>query len=109
MIRKLLRVLMAILWCLILSGTVYGKDGKSAPPLAQINDKYNVMRPILSISPKEVDLGTIMPGVEASGIISLRNLGSGSMNWIINKPEGWFCTGVHPPPDPLQRGDIRRT
>jgi hypothetical protein len=92
MARKLLHVWAALLLCLALSGTVFGRDGKLVLSAAPGNDPYNVMRPILSISPKEVDLGTISPGVEASSTISLRNLGSGSMNWMISKPEGWFCT-----------------
>ncbi len=92
MARKLLHVWAALLLCLALSGTVYGRDGKLILSAARGNDQYNVMRPILSISPKEVDLGTISPGAEASSTISLRNLGSGSMNWMISKPEGWFCT-----------------
>jgi len=92
MARKLLHVWAVLLFCLVLSGTVHGRDGKSVLSAARGNDPYNVMRPILSITPKEVDLGTISPGVEASSTISLRNLGSGSMNWMISKPEGWFCT-----------------
>ena len=91
MARKLLHVWAALLLCLALSGTVYGRDGKLVLAASKGNDQYNVMRPILSISPKEVDLGTISPGAESSNTISLRNLGSGSMNWMISKPEGWFC------------------
>jgi len=92
MIRKLLLVLALTLICSTLAETLYINDATSAPQAVPLNDRYNVTRPILSISPREVDLGTVAPGTEASSTISLRNLGSGGMNWLISKPEGWYCT-----------------
>jgi hypothetical protein len=92
MIRKLLLVLALMSICLTLAETLYIDDASSTPQAVPRNDQYNVTRPILSISPREVDLGALAPGAEATNTVSLRNLGSGSMNWVISKPEGWYCT-----------------
>lgn len=47
------------------------------------------LSPVLSISPREVNLGNISPGDANSGLFTLKNMGSGSLEWSAKKPEGW--------------------
>ncbi|MBN1473078.1 MAG: hypothetical protein JW914_00540 [Syntrophaceae bacterium] len=47
------------------------------------------LSPVLSISPREVNLGNIAPGDANSGLFTLKNMGSGSLEWSVRKPEGW--------------------
>jgi hypothetical protein len=47
------------------------------------------LSPVLSISPREVNLGNIAPGDANSGLFTLKNMGSGSLEWSVKKPEGW--------------------
>lgn len=47
------------------------------------------LSPVLSISPREVNLGNIAPGDANSGLFTLKNMGSGSLDWSAKKPESW--------------------
>jgi hypothetical protein len=47
------------------------------------------LQPVLTVTPREIDLGTIGPGEEARGVFYLRNVGTGSVNWSTEGPEGW--------------------
>ncbi len=54
-------------------------------------------RPVLSVTPREIDLGSIKPDEAAFGEFSLRNISqgdSGEMEWSASCPEGWNNTGV---------------
>ncbi len=46
-------------------------------------------QPVLTVTPREIDLGTIGPGEVAKGILYLRNVGVGSLIWSTEGPEGW--------------------
>lgn len=46
-------------------------------------------RPVLAITPREIDIGTIGAGESRSGIYTLKNMGSGIMGWSTIGPEGW--------------------
>ena len=45
--------------------------------------------PVLSILPREIDLGSIGPEEGVKGTFILKNVGSGSLNWQANGSPGW--------------------
>jgi len=51
--------------------------------------KEGTTRSILSASPREIDLGEIGPEDAANGMLTLKNLGGGSLAWSTHGPEGW--------------------
>ena len=51
--------------------------------------KGNVKIPVLTVSPREIDLGVIGPNEGGKGNFVLKNVGSGALNWSINGSEGW--------------------
>jgi len=46
-------------------------------------------RPVLTVTPREIDLGSIKPGDTAFGDFSLKNITSGTMQWSTYCPENW--------------------
>ncbi len=53
-------------------------------------------RPVLSITPREFSLGTIVPGEAGAGLFTLKNMGAGILDWSTNGPEGWMTSeGAH--------------
>ncbi|MEI6610133.1 MAG: hypothetical protein WCO53_10380, partial [Deltaproteobacteria bacterium] len=53
---------------------------------AQNRDNY---QPVLAITPREVDVGTVSPGEVITGVFTFKNMGSGVLNWSTTGPEGW--------------------
>jgi hypothetical protein len=49
-------------------------------------------RPVLSITPREFSLGTIVPDEAGAGLFTLKNMGAGILNWSTNGPEGWIIS-----------------
>jgi len=47
------------------------------------------LQPVLTVNPREMDLGSLGPGEEANRIFYLKNVGSGSLGWTLEVPEGW--------------------
>lgn len=45
--------------------------------------------PVLTITPREIDLGALGPGEEAKSVFYLKNVGSGSLDWSMEGPAGW--------------------
>lgn len=45
--------------------------------------------PVLSIAPREIDLGIIQPGETAFGEFTFRNMSKGKLDWSTVGPEGW--------------------
>ena len=62
------------------------------PFCATISKSAEFMPPVLYIAPREIDFGTIIPGEASSGLFSLKNMGSGSLEWLTKGPEGWRIT-----------------
>jgi hypothetical protein len=54
-----------------------------------VNDSSSLPRPVLAITPREIDMGTIGPGETISGIFTLKNMRSGIISWSTGGPEGW--------------------
>ncbi len=61
-------------------------DGKPAHIVAQ---RIIVNRPVLAITPREIDIGTIVAGDIAAGTFTLKNMGAGIMDWSTKGLEGW--------------------
>ncbi|MGV8056566.1 MAG: hypothetical protein AB2L12_00825 [Smithellaceae bacterium] len=61
-----------------------GLNGKSV-----VNKNNALSPPVLAVSPREVDIGTIGPGETLSGVFTLKNMGSGIMSWSVGCPQGW--------------------
>jgi len=71
-----------------------GSDHKLNPyqtsnnkPPASLNKEE--LRPVLTVTPREINLGYIKPGETAFGEFSLKNIASGMMSWTTSCPEGW--------------------
>lgn len=47
------------------------------------------LRPVLTVTPREIDLGSIKPGDTAFGDFSLKNITPGMISWSTSCPEGW--------------------
>ena len=45
--------------------------------------------PVLTVTPREIDLGSLGPGEEAKNIFYLKNVGSGNLDWSMEGPAGW--------------------
>jgi len=50
------------------------------------------LRPVLSITPREFNLGTIAPDEAGAGLFTLKNMGAGILKWSTNGPEGWITS-----------------
>ena len=57
-----------------------------------VNESSALPRPVLAVTPREIDIGTIGPGETMSGIFTLKNMRSGIISWSTGGPEGWKVT-----------------
>ncbi len=55
--------------------------------------QLDASQPVLTVNPREIDLGALGPGEEAKGTFYLKNVGSGSPDWFAEGPEGWNLIG----------------
>jgi hypothetical protein len=53
----------------------------------------NDNKPVLTVTPREIDLGAIRPGETVFGEFSLRNLVKQNIEWSASCPEDWETTG----------------
>ena len=60
--------------------------------------------PILTVSPKEINLGIIGPGEGVRGNFVLKNAGSGILNWTVNGSEEWTFFDVKKLSGVLEKG-----
>jgi hypothetical protein len=79
-----------LLW-IGLSGAAFAQ-GATGMPLLPGNDR-DPLRPALTITPGEIELGSLGPGDEAKALFQLKNAGSGKQSGTIAGPEGWTPTG----------------
>ena len=59
---------------------------------ASIDVEASTLGPVLMVSPREVDLGRIGPGERSKGIITLRNAGTGELEWSLEDRDGKFLS-----------------
>jgi hypothetical protein len=60
------------------------------PISATANDIEELLQPVLLITPREVNLGTIVPGQAGAESFTLKNMGSGVLEWSTSGPQGWM-------------------
>lgn len=44
---------------------------------------------VLTVTPREIDFGALGPGEEAKSVFYLKNVGSGTLDWLVEGPAGW--------------------
>jgi hypothetical protein len=54
-----------------------------------VNGKNTPPRPVMAVTPRDMDIGTIGSGETLSGVFTLKNMGSGIMSWYTFGPESW--------------------
>lgn len=47
------------------------------------------LRPVMSVTPREVNVGTITPDKSGESVFTIKNMSSGHLEWTSNGPEGW--------------------
>ncbi|MBM4313177.1 MAG: hypothetical protein FJ122_04565 [Deltaproteobacteria bacterium] len=47
------------------------------------------LQPVLTVTPREIDLGSLGPGEEGRSLFYLNNVGSGKLDWSMEGPSGW--------------------
>lgn len=72
----------------------FGADYKTSIPSSvraanSVSVNMDETRPVLVVTPREIDLGTIEPDETASGVFNLKNVAPGMMSWSTSCPEGW--------------------
>jgi hypothetical protein len=80
------RLLLVFLFLAVLGVPAGGNAAEGAPAQTHAGETH---RPVLSVSPREIDFGAIGPGEGTRAVYILRNLGSGPLQWSIADPEGW--------------------
>lgn len=61
------------------------KQNRPSPPLP----RPGIVKPVLTVVPREINLGTVRPGETVNGMFTLKNLGVGRLRWSTAGPEGW--------------------
>ena len=85
---------MVVSFCSINAYTQPGSTHKinkqpSSKMVNSTNNNQEEQRPVLTITPREIDLGAIKPGEIAFGEYSLKNIAPGELKWSISCPDDW--------------------
>jgi hypothetical protein len=59
---------------------------------ANVDVEASTSGPVLMVSPRELDLGKLGPGERSKGIITLRNAGTGELEWSLEDRDGKFLS-----------------
>ncbi|MBN2178193.1 MAG: hypothetical protein JW743_02020 [Deltaproteobacteria bacterium] len=59
---------------------------------ARVDVEASTSGPVLMVSPRELDLGKLGPGERSKGIITLRNAGTGELEWSLGERDGKFLS-----------------
>lgn len=100
MIKKILYLILMILpvsfILLVNAESLLGTDYPTNIPLSPGNVGRSVnthgesaLRPVLTVIPREIDLGTLKPEETVHGEFRLKNLAPGYLSWSLLCPEGW--------------------
>lgn len=54
-----------------------------------VNNDEKRLRSVLTITPREINIGTITAYKSGEGVFTLKNMGSGVIDWSTVGPEGW--------------------
>lgn len=85
------RVCLIVIFTLVFSVQIplMVSAAEGAASISAQDMKENNIRPVLTVKPREIDFGALVPPAEATGAFIIRNVGSGSVEWSIKSPEGW--------------------
>jgi hypothetical protein len=75
--------------CAIAQKTAGKETFLTGKNLMLADENRNNFQPVLAITPREVDVGTISPGEVVTGVFTFKNMGSGVFDWSTGGPEGW--------------------
>ena len=64
--------------------------GDVSSNVAVVDVVEDVAGPVLLVSPREVDFGTVGPGESSKGVFSLKNVGGGNLTWLVNRMGDWI-------------------
>jgi hypothetical protein len=88
-----------ILVLLICPFTFFRDEGEETAIINNVGDIFygtshaafedELDKPLLAVTPRELDLEGIAPGKVAGGVFSLRSVTGIRLQWIIDGPEGW--------------------
>ncbi len=67
--------------------------GDIVSDIALVEVEEGISHPVLAVSPREIDLGAIGPGESSRGTFSLKNFGSGFIDWSIDGLSEWSLSG----------------
>jgi hypothetical protein len=67
--------------------------GDIVSDIALVEVEESISRPVLAVSPREIDLGAIGPGESSKGTFSLKNFGSGFLDWSTDGLSEWSLSG----------------
>jgi hypothetical protein len=81
---KIVYFLMSVSFCFFGMATL---QAQSQPP-----NGMGGLQPVLTITPREVNLGTLGPGEETRGVFYIKNIGQGTLPWSAEGPDGWVPT-----------------
>lgn len=83
-------VLLVILCPCLFGAVVLRAEAPAAGGTGSSPGRSNVdLLPVLTVTPREIDLGALGPGEEAKGVFYLKNVGSGNLDWSTEGPAGW--------------------
>jgi hypothetical protein len=54
-----------------------------------VNGNGEPLLPVLTITPREINIGIITDDKSGEGIFTLKNMSSGVIDWWTDGPEGW--------------------
>ena len=54
-----------------------------------VNGNEEPLLPVLTITPREINIGTITDDKSGEGIFTLKNMSLGVIDWWTDGPEGW--------------------
>ncbi len=85
---------MVVSFCSINAYTQPGSTHKinkqpSSKMVNSTNNNQEEQRPVLTVTPREIDLGAIKPGEIAFGEYSLKNIAPGELKWSTSCPDDW--------------------
>jgi hypothetical protein len=67
--------------------TAFGQNIPKTPSIPV--DDLDSLLSVLTVNPREIDLGVLGPGEEAKRTFYLKNVGPGNPEWFAEEPEGW--------------------
>jgi len=82
-------VLWSCVFFILCEVTVLVSMTRGSTPNPVQGAKGNGARPVLTVTPKEIDFGAIGPAEGAKGVFVIKNAGSRTVEWSLNGPEGW--------------------